>query len=314
MSRIVSETQTFHPGGLEVLDANGTSVEVSNVNNFIGANGSTSSGSYAQYYLVTGTTAETFGWASMDCSALPRNITINNVTGKFKIYHSSSARYVSPRQIRPYYNNRQATKGYSVNLSATTSVVDLDMGTSWTRDMFDDLEIRLYSKRTTSASATSNYYVRPYGIDVTVEYEYTMYEFTCNSSLTDVGMLPSSGEAMSGDSYTVTITGISDISTVVIKDNGTDVTGTFTKSGNNYVKTYSNVDADHSITIEASAIPTIPSFVKKNSQYKQVSKAYKKNSNVWEEKSIMSVMWKINNTWTSTTSSMSGKTAFKTDV
>ena len=37
----------------------------------------------------------------------------------------------------------------------------------------------------------------------------------------------------------------------------------------------------------------------------------KKNSNVWEEKSIMSVMWKINNTWTSTTSSMSGKTAFK---
>ena len=44
---------------------------------------------------------------------------------------------------------------------------------------------------------------------------------------------------------------------------------------------------------------------------RQVSKAYKKNGNVWEEKLIMSVMWKINNTWTSTTSSMSGKTAFK---
>jgi len=310
MSRIVSETQTFHPSGLEVLDANGAAVSVSNVDRFIGASGSTSTNNYAQYNLVTGASAETFGWASMDCSALPRNITINNVTGKFRIYHSGSATYIKIRQIRPYYNNRQTPKGYSVNLATSTGVTDLNMEGSWTRDMFDDLEIRLYSKRT-DRNVTSNYYVRPYGIDVTVEYEYTMFEFTCDSSLTGVGMSPSSGEAMSGDSYTVTITGITDISTVIIKDNGADITSTFTKSGNNYVKTYSNVDADHSITIEASAIPTIPSFVKKNSQYKQVSKAYKKNSNVWEEKSIMSVMWKINNTWTSTTSSMSGNTAFK---
>ena len=260
MSRIVNETQTFHPSGLEVFDVNGTSVAVSNVNRFIGASGSTSTNNYAQYYLVTGSSAETFGWASMDCSALPRNITINNVTGQFKIYHSSNATYISTRQIRPYYNNRQTAKGYSVNLSASTSVMDLNMGTSWTRDMFDDLEFRMYSKRS-NRNVTSNYYVRPYGIDVTVEYEYTMYEFTCNSTVQGVEM--ASGETISGDSYTATITGISDISAVVIKDNGTDVTSTFTKSGNNYVKTYSNVDSDHSITIEASAIPTIPSFVKK---------------------------------------------------
>lgn len=308
MSRIVSETQTFHPSGLEVLDVNGTSVDVSNVNRFIGASGSTSTGNYAQYYLVTGASAETFGWASMDCSALPRNISINNVTGQFKIFHQSNATYISTRQIRPYYNNRQTAKGYSVNLSASTSVMDLNMGTSWTREMLDDLEFRMYSKRS-NRNVTSNYYVRPYGIDVTVEYEYTMYEFTCNSTVQGVGM--ASGETISGDSYTATITGISDISTVIIKDNGTDVTSTFTKSGNNYVKTYSNVDSDHSITIEASAIPTIPSFVKKNTQYKQAIKAYKKNGSVWEEKSILSVMWKINSTWTSTTSSMSGKTAFK---
>ena len=276
MSRIVSETQTFHPSGLEVLDANDAAVTVSSVNNFIGANGSTSSNNYAQYYLVTGSRAVTLGWALMDFSALPRNITINNVTGKFKINHQANG--VSTRQIRPYYNNRQTPRGYSENLSGGSSnVLDLNMGTSWTRDMFDDLEFRIYSRRTT-ASTTSNY-VRPYGIDVTVDYEYTAYEFTCNSSLTGVGMSPSSGEVISGDSYTVTITGITDISTVIIKDNGVDITSTFTKSGNNYVKTYSNVDSDHSITIEASAIPTIPSFVKKNSQYKQVSKAYKKNGN-----------------------------------
>ena len=87
--------------------------------------------------------------------------------------------------------------------------------------------------------------------------------------------------------------------------------GTYTFTLRNPTNAYYN--ADHSITIEASAIPTIPSFVKKNSQYKQVSKAYKKNGNVWDEKLIMSVMWKINNTWTSTTNSMSGKTAFKVE-
>ena len=314
MSRIVSETQTFHPGGLEVLDANGTSVEVSNVNNFIGANGNTSSGSYAQYYLVTGTTAETFGWASMDCSALPRNITINNVTGKFKIYHSSSARYVSPRQIRPYYNNRQATKGYSVNLSATTSVVDLDMGTSWARNMFDDLEFRLYSKRTTSASATSNYYVRPYGIDVTVEYEYTMFEFTCDSSLTGVGMLPSSGEVMSGDSYTVTITGITNISAVIIKDNGVDITSSFTRSGSNYVYTLTNVNADHTITVEGASSLSKKSYVKKNNAFVETTNQYVKESNTWVSRTISKIFWKINGNWTETNDSMSGNTAFKIDV
>ena len=310
MSRIVSETQTFHPSGLEVLDANGAAVSVSSVNNFIGANGSTSSNNYAQYYLVTGTTAETYGWASMDCSALPRNITINNVTGKCKIYHGYNSKYISTRQIRPYFNNRQTPKGYSENLSGGTSELDLRMGTSWTRDMFDDLEFRIYSRRT-SSSPTSNYYVRAYGIDITVEYEYTMFEFTYDSSLTGVGMLPSSGEAMSGDSYTVTITGITDISTVIIKDNGVDITSTFTKSGNNYIKTYSNVDADHTITVEGASSLSKKSYVKKNSAFVETTNQYVKESNTWVSRTISKIFWKINGSWAETNDSMSGKTAFK---
>lgn len=314
MSRIIRETQTFHPSGLEVLDVNGAAVTVSNVDRFIGANGSTSSNNYAQYNLVTGASAETFGWASMDCSALPRNITINNVTRKFRIYHSGSANYISTRQIRPYYNNRQTSKGYSVNLAASTGVTDLDMGTSWTRNMFDDLEFRIYSKRT-GRSVTSNYYVRPYGIDVTVEYEYTMYEFTCNSSLTGVGMSPSSGEAMSGDSYTVTITGITDISTVIIKDNGVDITSLFTRSGSNYTYTFNNVDSDHTIVVEDnSSSPSKKSYVKKNNGFVQSTSQYVKESNSWINRTINKIFWKINGSWTETNDSMSGKTAFKIDI
>jgi len=36
--------------------------------------------------------------------------------------------------------------------------------------MLDDLELRIYSKRTTK-NVTSNYYVRIYGVDITVTYE-----------------------------------------------------------------------------------------------------------------------------------------------
>jgi hypothetical protein len=36
--------------------------------------------------------------------------------------------------------------------------------------MLEDLELRIYSKRTTR-NVTSNYYVRIYGVDITVTYE-----------------------------------------------------------------------------------------------------------------------------------------------
>lgn len=313
MSRIVSETQTFHPSGLEVLDANGTSVNVSNVNRFIGTSGSTSTSNYAQYYLVTGDSAETFGWASMDCSALPRNITINNVTGQFKIYHQSNATYISKRQIRPYYNNRQTAKGYSVNLSSSTSVMDLNMGTSWTRDMFDDLEFRIYSKRS-SRNVTSNYYVRPYGIDVTIEYEYTMYEFTCNSSVQGVGISAQDSETTSGGTNVITVTGVSDLSDIKLMDNGTDVTSSLIKSGSNYTYTLNNVDADHTIVVEDNSSSSKKSYVKKNNVFVESTNQYVKESNSWINRTISKIFWKINGSWTETNDSMSGKTAFKIDV
>jgi hypothetical protein len=72
--------------------------------------------------------------------------------------------------LRLYYNNRTIAKGFSVNQITSTTVTDLDCGTGWTRAMLDDLELRIYSKRT-SRNVTSNYYVRIYGVDITVTYE-----------------------------------------------------------------------------------------------------------------------------------------------
>ena len=55
-------TETFHPVGIEVLDASGNSIEVTNSERFIGeTSGATTSSNYGQYYLEPGSSAETFG-------------------------------------------------------------------------------------------------------------------------------------------------------------------------------------------------------------------------------------------------------------
>lgn len=87
--------------------------------------------------------------------------------------------------------------------------------------------------------------------------------------------------------------------------------GTYTFMWRNPTNAYYN--ADHSITIEASAIPTIPSFVKKNSQYKAANTIYKKSGSTWQTKTITSVMWMTNGSWTETNDPMSGRTAFKVE-
>lgn len=165
-------TQTFHPSAIEALDINGNSVTVSNPTHCIGdTNGATTSSNYAQYYLVAGSRVETFGWITIDFSNIPQNATITSMTGQFKIYHQGSATYVTPKQIRTYINNRQTTRGYSVNIPTSTTVTSLNLGTgSWSRESLNDFQLRLYSKRTTR-NTTSNYYVRIYGVDITVTYE-----------------------------------------------------------------------------------------------------------------------------------------------
>lgn len=126
-----------------------------------------------------------------------------------------------------------------------------------------------------------------------------------------------SGETLSGGSFTATISGISNINNVVIKDNDVDVTSLFTKQGNNYVRTYDNVDSDHTITVEEKSSPytTKKSYVKKNDIFKETVATHFNSGGSWLQKNITKVFWKIGTAWTETTTeSMSGRTAFKMEV
>ena len=169
---VVSETKTFYPVSIEVLNATGGSITVQNPSRCTGDSGSTESGNYAQYNIVTGNNAETIGWLLFDFSEIPNDATITELTGKFKIYHTGNSNQISTRQVRLYYGNRQTVKGYSVNIpQASTAVTSLSAGTAWTREMLDDTQLRVYTKRGTRNSG-STYSVRVYGVDITVTYEY----------------------------------------------------------------------------------------------------------------------------------------------
>lgn len=423
----------------------------------------TSSTSYARF---TVSTTSQYAIYNFDTSDIPSNATINSITCQAKISYSGSN--ITTKTIQLYAGSTAKGSAATINVSGTSNVTLTNITTgTWTAQELQNAKLRITGQR----SGNQSRYILFYGATLTVNYTYTLYDITATSDSTGVTVSPSSQGVVVGDDAVVILNNVSDPSTIIVKDNGSDVTSqlvhqvggsqtlnpssynseisnpytgstgytngctstdsttfatlrgrnsnnyyyfydfdsfdipkiaaitkvtlkikacryssytwdavlcdgtnevsnvsitaetsqsttpassdpsiftienttltdvsnlkiklkqtsgsnnsrfffygadltiTYTVPEGTYTYTISNVQADHVVTVE-DVSSGVSSFVKKNSQYKQVNSVYKKNGNVWEEKSILSVMWKINNTWTSTTSSMSGKTAFTTE-
>lgn len=243
MSRIVTHNESWSGHPTSYL-ADHQYYGTSNQNNALTPASSTT---YANINLTRGLSAETYWYVAFDTSSIPQNATITSCSAQYRcVMSSTKSNYIKTRQIRFYSGTNP--KGSAKTVTNSSGITSISIG-DWTREELNDARVRYYAQRNSGSTDTS-IYIRPYGTDLTVNYSYddTYYEFTCASSVQGAGM--TSGETLSGGSFTATLTGISDISTVVIKDNGADVTSTFTKSGNNYVKSYSNVNADHTIVVE----------------------------------------------------------------
>ena len=170
-----------------------------------------------------------------------------------------------------------------------------------------------------SGSTNSSIYIRPYGSEFYVNYTWdeTFYSVSTSSSAQGVGIsasnLTASGDTLSGNSSVITLTGVSSLSNIIVKDNGTDITASFTASGNNYIYTLSNISADHTLTVEAKATPTgKSSYIKKSGSFVNVSQIKLKGSGSWGNKTINSIFWKINGIWSQASGTNSGTTATKT--
>lgn len=131
----------------------------------------TESTSHCSINLTRGASGETHFYYGFDFSSIPANAVINSVTVKTKTYLSNtkSANIASRGQ-----NVCKGTtpNGTNTTISTTATVRTLDAGTGWTRQDLDTLAIHVYATRPAEASTlTTNYTLRFYGAEVTVEYE-----------------------------------------------------------------------------------------------------------------------------------------------
>lgn len=164
---LVTKTETFHAVGYDTTLSHFNAI--TNPNNFVGED--TTNTSYTQWSLVTGSKAETYVFVTFDFSSIPSNATIDSVEAKIKIAGTGNAYYVASRQVRGY--NDGAAFGFSESFSTSASTITMDLGSGdWDLEKLNNFTIRAYARRSTS-NTSSNYYIRIYGVDVTVTYTYS---------------------------------------------------------------------------------------------------------------------------------------------
>ena len=147
--------------------------------------GDANSGSYGQWYSVTGEGSETIVDFLFNIVNIPQICEITSVNLSFKCYLQGGA-YHDYRYAQLYSGNT-AKGSPSGNLDASTSVRTLDDCGSWTREELDSLKLRIYLKRG-STNTTTNYYVRFYGATLTItyrEYDEAYYSYTVSNIQAD---------------------------------------------------------------------------------------------------------------------------------
>ena len=181
-----------------------------------------SSTTYAQFNLTTGSQAYTRIYYDFDCSSIPEGATINSVTCSTKTYiNTTNSSRISQRVIQLYSGS--TAKGSTSTISNSTSAYDMTPGT-WTRAELQDAKIVITVRRGTS-STTSSYYVRFYGATFTINYSVDgiMYDIMATSNVEGITVEPETQEIFQGGTATVAIN-TSSLDNIEVTDNDTDVT------------------------------------------------------------------------------------------
>ena len=182
------------------------------------------SNNYAYITCNTGSRATTYiSLTFSEVSNIPSNATINSITAKAKV-QVSSASYISTAVLQLYSGT--TAKGSSTSANTTTATqYSLTAGT-WTREELDDLQIRYTGTRGTNNTNRAAY-LYFYGADITINYSVNGidYEITSVSNTDLVDSIDPEGttDVTEGGDYTLNIYA-DDISNVIVRDNGTDVT------------------------------------------------------------------------------------------
>lgn len=219
MSRIVTYNDSISviPSGYSDLSNLTTSTTYPITNGYT----DTASTTYAQFTLSTSTTGYLYYTFNVD--GIPSNATITSITGQVKARVSSTSRVTNT--VCQLYAGTTA-KGSNVTFASTasTNVVTLTPGTSWTVSELENLRLRIGG---TGSSSTRSKYIYFYGASITINYRYntTEYDITVSNSATNIDSItPSNGvyQVKENDNYQIKIYG-DDISGINVLDNGSNV-------------------------------------------------------------------------------------------
>lgn len=184
-----------------------------------GLNGSNNTSAQARF-TVTSTTY--YAIYNFSVSGIPSNATINSVSCTARAYVNNTTR-VTTRTMQLYTGN--TAKGSATTISRTTSAVyTLSVG-NWTLSELANARIRITGQKSTS---TQTGYIYFYGATLTVNYTYqeTVYEISATSEYAEATITPSEQDVKSGETATVRLD-VPSIDSIVVTDNGTDVTDLF---------------------------------------------------------------------------------------
>ena len=214
--------------------------------------------------------------------------TISNISGNHTLSISEASYYTisvssnytgatvsaSPTKV---YVGQTANSVVTVRVANTYEIVLKDNGADKTSSLAGSNGTYTYTISNVAANHT-----------VTID-EATYYNISVSSTYSPAGISANPTKVYKGRSSTITVTG--DTNPIIIKDNGTDITSSFTKNGTSLTYTLSNVQTAHTITVSF----TQTAFVRTGSSYVKVKKFYKKTgASTWTEMSLSEFQTYIN--------------------
>lgn len=162
-------TITLHPSQVFEADSNFKSVDAAHP--FDEAFGrSQNSATYAQWYMVNGTSALTQVQYGFNVSAIPTNATIKSVVVHAKCQSQDGRTYYGGNTyLRILRGTQTVVRSDKQVFGTTASIVSLS-DTSFTREQLNDLRVSIDASRGYFGTKKS-FWIRFYGADLVVEYE-----------------------------------------------------------------------------------------------------------------------------------------------
>lgn len=228
---------------------------------------------YFRVYMNTAAYSETKIVYNFDCSDIPKNAVITNVTCRAN-GRVASTTYAATRYFQ-LYSGDTAKDSHSSNLTTSSAVYDVNGGTVWTRDELDDVRIVLYIQRNNSTTDSD---IRFYGATLTVTYhvpstytvanvtqEHTVtveeapyFNISASSTYAGATISVNKTKAYSGQSCTATIS-VANLYEIRLFDNNIDVTSSIAGAGNTYTYILNNIQAAHTLVVQKAPEYTIDS-------------------------------------------------------